>query len=199
MTSPDPITGKPAFRIFLRRQLRAMPDPDAQSAAIRRHLAGWIGEWTRRQRRPPMVAAFAALPGEPDLLALVGGADGGAAASAHWCFPRIDGDLLGFAAINSPGELRRGIFGIPEPDPATPALAGELIDIVLCPGLGFTPGGLRLGRGRGYYDRFLAGLAPDCPRIGVAFREQILPELPAEPHDLRMTHLASADGVHPAA
>ncbi len=172
-----------------------MADPDAQSAAIRRHLAGWIDQWARRHGRPPMIATFAALPGEPDLLPLL---DAKPPEAAHWCFPRIDGDRLGFSAIDAPAELRRGAFGIPEPAPGVPALSAGLIDIVLCPGLGFTPGGLRLGRGRGYYDRFLAGLAPDCPRIGVAFREQVLRELPAEPHDLRMTHLASADGVHPA-
>ena len=42
---------------------------------------------------------------------------------------------------------------------------------------------MRLGYGGGYYDRLLPCLRPDCLRIGVAFDEQLLAEIPAEEHD----------------
>jgi 5-formyltetrahydrofolate cyclo-ligase len=42
---------------------------------------------------------------------------------------------------------------------------------------------LRLGRGRGFYDRLLAALPADILRVGVCFAEQIVAELPSEAHD----------------
>jgi 5-formyltetrahydrofolate cyclo-ligase len=47
----------------------------------------------------------------------------------------------------------------------------------------FDERGMRLGYGGGYYDRLLPRLRPGCLRIGLAFEEQILAEIPAESHD----------------
>jgi 5-formyltetrahydrofolate cyclo-ligase len=52
------------------------------------------------------------------------------------------------------------------------------------PGLGFTPDGRRLGKGRGYYDRLLRLVR--AFRCGIAFDEQIIEDLPAGPHDERL-------------
>jgi len=60
---------------------------------------------------------------------------------------------------------------------------------ILVPGVGFSPSGGRLGRGRGYYDRMLADL-PGV-RCGVAFDLQVISELPLEPHDARLDHLVT--------
>jgi ribonuclease Y len=54
--------------------------------------------------------------------------------------------------------------------------------LALVPGVGFDAAGHRLGRGRGYYDRILAGVAGT--RCGVAFDEQLAGPIPAEPHDI---------------
>ncbi len=59
------------------------------------------------------------------------------------------------------------------------------IDVVVIPGVAFTPSGGRLGRGRGLYDRFLAGL-PRAVRIGVCLEALVVPELPLEAHDVLM-------------
>lgn len=56
-------------------------------------------------------------------------------------------------------------------------------DLVIVPGVAFTEGGDRLGRGGGWYDRLLPQLRSDCATVGVAFDIQLLPELPVEPHD----------------
>ncbi len=59
----------------------------------------------------------------------------------------------------------------------------DRIDAVIVPGMAFTRQGVRLGRGKGYYDRFLP-LVPRAYLRGVCFPYQILPEIPHEPHDV---------------
>jgi 5-formyltetrahydrofolate cyclo-ligase len=60
------------------------------------------------------------------------------------------------------------------------------LDVVVVPGLAFTVDGRRLGQGGGHYDRFLPRLRPDCVTVGAAFAEQIVDELPTDPHDVRL-------------
>lgn len=66
-----------------------------------------------------------------------------------------------------------------EPDPTS-------VDVVVVPGLGFTPAGDRLGQGGGWYDRFLSGLRADVQAVGVCFDVQLVDALPVEAHDVRM-------------
>jgi 5-formyltetrahydrofolate cyclo-ligase len=63
------------------------------------------------------------------------------------------------------------------------------IDCILVPGLGFDRNHYRIGYGKGYYDRFLAG-AGAIPTIGVGFREQLCEEpLPRDPWDIPVKEL----------
>ncbi len=55
--------------------------------------------------------------------------------------------------------------------------------IILVPGIAFDPQGHRLGRGKGYYDRFLAA-HPDIYKIGVCFDFQKVPEVPVDEFDI---------------
>lgn len=80
-------------------------------------------------------------------------------------------------------------FRIPEP-------IGEVftdyaaIDLALIPGMAFDAKGHRLGRGKGYYDRLLSHPAfRNIRKIGVCFDFQVLPDVPAEPHDSVMDDL----------
>jgi len=79
--------------------------------------------------------------------------------------------------------LKKGLYGILEPAEKC-QLPLEKIDLVIVPGIAFDKKGNRLGRGKGYYDRFLKQLPRSTPRIGLAFDFQILPFLPVKPHDL---------------
>jgi 5-formyltetrahydrofolate cyclo-ligase len=79
-------------------------------------------------------------------------------------------------------------FGVREPQ--GPAVDESLIDLVVVPGLAFTPAGARLGYGGGFYDRFLPLVS--APHVGVCFAEQVLDDLPVEPHDIRVQHVVSA-------
>lgn len=66
------------------------------------------------------------------------------------------------------------------PDPVDPSVP----DVVIVPGLGFTATGRRLGRGGGWYDRFLAGRRADAVVIGVCFTEQVIDDVPVDVHDV---------------
>lgn len=85
-------------------------------------------------------------------------------------------------AVPFPGweDLAPGALGIPAPPPA-PAWAG-VVDVVLVPGLAFTPDGARLGYGGGYYDRWLAAHQP-AQRVALAFERQLTATLPHAAHD----------------
>jgi 5-formyltetrahydrofolate cyclo-ligase len=71
------------------------------------------------------------------------------------------------------------------------------IDCVIYPGLAFTKGLSRLGRGGGYYDRLSTKLADNCGRIGVCFESQIVDQLPQEPHDAKMHWIVTEVTVYP--
>ena len=87
-------------------------------------------------------------------------------------------------------EGRYGLREPSEPHPVSP----DTIDVMLVPGLGFDRGGGRLGRGGGYYDRFLAtSRAPVV--IGVGFDCQILESVHREAHDQLMTAVVTPSGV----
>jgi len=90
-------------------------------------------------------------------------------------------------------QLAPGPYGILEPRNACIREVGpEKIDLAVVPGLAFDKQNRRLGRGGGYYDRFLAGLTADTPRIGLAFSFQLLETLPALSHDIPVTKVISA-------
>lgn len=69
---------------------------------------------------------------------------------------------------------------------------------VLVPAVAVDYEGIRLGRGGGYYDRSLRLAAPDTALIAVVRDGEVVPRLPAEPHDVRMTAtLTPAGGFVP--
>lgn len=80
-----------------------------------------------------------------------------------------------------------GSFGIMEPQ-ADAFTDYEQIDLILVPGMAFDRHGHRLGRGKGYYDRFLSQ-AKDCYKIGVCFPFQLVDEVPTDEHDVRMDEI----------
>jgi len=84
--------------------------------------------------------------------------------------------------------LRPGGYGIPQPigERLGPA-ALRIADVVLVPALAVDRRGVRLGRGAGYYDRSLGLAAPGTSLVAVVRDQEIVAELPAEPHDVLVT------------
>lgn len=108
------------------------------------------------------------------------------------CFPSIDWEnrTMRAVAVDALGDsvLVARKFGVREPVGGV-EIARDEIDLVLVPGVAFSEDGRRLGRGAGFYDRFLDGLG--AVKLGVCFREQIVESLQAEPHDVPMDALVT--------
>lgn len=128
-----------------------------------------------------VVLAYFALPAEIDPLPTVSAFREAEVAVAY---PRIASPgVLEVHLVDDERDLVPGSFGLWQPrEDATPVALTD-IDAVILPGLAFDAHGNRLGYGGGYYDRLLPRLRPDCLRIGLAFDQQLVPELPAEDHD----------------
>lgn len=92
-------------------------------------------------------------------------------------------DSLTDGMTNSP-------LGIREPADGVPIPVAD-IDLVIVPGLGFDPLGNRLGRGRGFFDRFLAHKDFRGVACALAFEEQFVDRIPAGPHDIPVDMLVT--------
>ena len=103
------------------------------------------------------------------------------------CFPRIEGENMVFCDCASLDEkcFAEGAFGILEPLGSLAPAAPETIDIVVLPAVAYNEEGTRLGQGKGFYDRFYAGIQGKKPLLlGICYDFQISSEIPVEEHDL---------------
>lgn len=92
--------------------------------------------------------------------------------------------------------LAPGPFGIPEPMPSGRKVIDlGLVDAVVIPGVAFDDQGNRLGWGAGYYDRLLERVRPGVPIIALAFEGQIVPAVPSQGHDVRVSVIVTDQRV----
>ena len=94
--------------------------------------------------------------------------------------------------IRQSGDVVDGAFGVREPSADCVELEPNQLDLVIVPGVGFDSLGARLGRGGGHYDRLLQGLTATI--CGVCFRQQVLPRVPEEAHDIKMDCIITPEG-----
>lgn len=177
----------------LRRAVRSRrrhtdgPDDERASRAIRAHV--------ETLTPPGPVLVFLSAPGEPALDPLV---RAWLAVGRPLWAPRCDWDAGTFApsplvSLDQDTLVTRR-HGIREPASVPSAPEGGF-SALLVPGLAFDELGRRLGHGGGFYDRFLNRLAPKVRRIGVCFRDQIVPRVPAGPLDARVDAVVTEAGV----
>lgn len=116
------------------------------------------------------------------------------AAAKTLVLPVVQGDTLVLRKYD-PCRLQAGYRGIMEPDGSCAAVQPENIDFAIVPGVAFDRSRMRMGRGKGFYDRLLPQL--HCPCVGVALGCQIVDKIPADPWDVPLTKIAvlTSDGV----
>jgi 5-formyltetrahydrofolate cyclo-ligase len=117
--------------------------------------------------------------------------------------PRIAGPDIEFCPLGADGSgFERDRFGIPTPGALIrpvdiSSLAGKRV-LVLVPGLAFDRALRRIGRGKGYYDRFIARLARSLPQgsllLGICFHGQFVEEVPVGPEDRTVDRVVTEEG-----
>ena len=133
---------------------------------------------------------YYSLPDEVDTHTLV---DSLLMSGKHILLPRVTGEgTMELRRYTGPSDLAQGAYNIMEP-------TGEVfddyaaIDLIVVPGVAFDRHGHRLGRGGGFYDRFLShpALHHTC-KVGICFPCQVVDSIPTEPHDLPVSQVISA-------
>lgn len=187
-------------KTVLRQQMRkAKEQHRAQlakmSAEVVERLAVRLGGDFDHENGPQILMAYWPLMDEVDIRPLTEQLVG---QGRTVVLPKVTGDeTMELRCYTGPGDLKEGAFHIMEP-------TGELftdydrIDAVLVPGMAFDAAGHRLGRGKGYYDRFLSELKGSILRtalppriIGVCFPFQRVAKVPTEEHDVMMDEVIS--------
>lgn len=101
------------------------------------------------------------------------------------CLPRFDSATNRYVACqiqDLAADIAIGKFGVREPCESCVMVPLNRLDLILVPGVAFNLRGHRLGRGKGFYDQLLMNAGGI--KCGVAFDEQIVTEIPIEPHDV---------------
>lgn len=143
------------------------------------------------------ILAYAALPTELSLDPFITAA---LAAGKKICLPRIDWatkSMSPVAITNLADDLETGRYDIRVPKPGLAMVEPAQLDVILLPGLAFDRAGNRLGRGAGFYDRFIGALQDVGHRptlIGVCHHAQIVESVPTEPHDHRVDRVITERG-----
>lgn len=192
MSAPPLVEAKAKLRAELLER-RAAVAPHSQAPAAARVADRLIGQF--RLPAGGIVSGYWPLEGELDPRPVLQRL---ADAGHTLALPRMYGrqEPLVFHLWRPADPLLPGGFKVMEPAPERPAVRP---DVVLAPLLAFDRAGRRLGYGRGYYDRTIAGLRQDRPDvlvIGLAFAVQRVSEVPADITDERLDAVVTEADVH---
>lgn len=136
-------------------------------------------------KRSKVVMFYVSLKDEVDTLTMV---DEALEMGKRVCVPVVileEKRLIAGEVRNRLEDLERQHFGIYQPKKGrVREVPLEDIDLVVVPGIAFDKANVRLGRGHGYYDRFLSGLPKPTKTIGLAFDFQVIENLPQDSHDV---------------
>lgn len=117
-----------------------------------------------------------------------------------WVFPRVTEQGLDFCGpvgkfeTDDVDQFEKGAWGILEPSKSFLVIDRFIVDGFIVPGVGFNRAGVRIGRGKAYYDRALA--STKGLKVGVCMNEQLVEhDLPCDSHDIRMDYIISDLGV----
>ncbi|HEX6246912.1 MAG TPA: 5-formyltetrahydrofolate cyclo-ligase [Nocardioidaceae bacterium] len=189
------VSGSAAQKVALRDQLltarrrHPLAAARADAEAIAEHLLA-----TPEVRRAATVAAYVSLSNEPGTGPLIERLHAlGRRVVLPVLLPDNDLDWAVYDGEHSLGPATRGLL-----EPTGPRLGPDAVataDVVLCPGLAVDRRGRRLGKGGGSYDRALARVPVGTFVCTLLYDEELLDEVPAEPHDRAVTAAVTPGGV----
>jgi 5-formyltetrahydrofolate cyclo-ligase len=181
-------------------------DPQARKAAIREQARkNRVAQKDKDDLSRAICARFMALPAYETAKTVMWYVDAGSEvrtrhtlpeALTHgkrvvvpWCV--VETNTLELFHLEDMSELVEGAYKILEPKDDLRRLPAKVVrpeelDLVMVPGTAFDPRGGRMGQGKGYYDRLLAGARRDAPLVALAFDCQIFEEIPVAAHDVYM-------------
>lgn len=165
---------KQLVRTFMRHQLRQLSSAErnSQSNKIIQKI-----EQCEEFRAAHSVLCYWPIAEEVNLIPLIEKY----ALEKNILLPVVSGTELELRCYENASLMQSGAFGIPEP---TGNIYRGEIDLVLVPGVAFDDSGCRLGRGKGYYDRFLK--QRKLYTIGIAYKMQVLSQIPMDEWDVCM-------------
>lgn len=104
------------------------------------------------------------------------------------CVPKVPSKKQGMEThiIKGFEDLKEGYFGILEPIDGCTKASPDDIDFILMPGVAFDLEGGRVGYGAGFYDKFLAKLNKDVPKIAIAYDFQLYEKVPTDEFDIKI-------------
>jgi 5-formyltetrahydrofolate cyclo-ligase len=187
---PDVDSEKRALRAELRerRRIRTSTETAADSAALTDHLVSLTSRLGVRS-----LAAYLSMPEEPDTRPFLRWT---AEQGLKVLLPisRVDG-LLDWAPYDGQDE-DADILGMPTP---TSELLGPIaindVDLILVPAAAVDRGGMRMGWGRGYFDKTL-GSMQNCPPVyAVIFDDELVASVPRERHDMPVNGVVTPGGI----
>ena len=180
----------------IRRELRQ--NLTAMNNGLRQELSGQACELLlslAEYAKAETIMAYIPLPDELDIEPALNTAWGNGKTVV---MPRIiweEHELKPIVTHNLDSDLMAGRHGLREPA-GDQEVGLEDIDLVIVPAVGFDRRGHRMGRGGGFYDRFLARGALEARTVGITFEEQVLEELPVLSHDQKVQMIVTNAGVH---
>jgi len=181
---------KAEARTEIKRRVAALSPAEraAKNTLIREKLLA-VPEFARAS----VVMLFASMADEADTLGII---DAALAAGKTVVLPKVgkSGVMTVHCVRSVAADTAPGVYGILEPAGGEGVDASR-IDFCLVPARAFDRSGRRLGRGAGYYDRFMSDPGFKAFRCGIAFREQIIEQVPHEPHDLPVELIVTDDGI----
>ena len=167
-------------RVF--RDRRKMRPVDPVSLPV---IEKWPEKWQDKVKNAAYLAAYMPIDIEPLTEALLSSL---ASFPVKVCFPKVEEDRIVFYEAESADAFVPGSFSIPEPAPDAHMVSPEEIGVMLIPALAYDMAGTRLGRGKGFYDRFCGAFAEgERPfLIGAVAESNLFGSLLSDPWDLKV-------------
>ena len=161
---------------------RSANQPSQSSKAIAAHLLSLCTQLDSK-----VVGVYLSFGSEPDTREYIDLAISNGITIAA---PRItSGNQMEFAALEGLTVKRQLGFEEPTGD----VVSADLLDLIIAPALAVSESGARLGRGAGYYDRYLESYRAKV--AAVVYANEVLDEIPSQAHDQSVDYIVTPDGI----